>query len=315
MIKIKPSYEILDRRSLSLEQKIEQAGRLAYKSEDKITSDSALPFCERIINSGHFPVLEFANLHLKVKADTKELEKFIINGIQNHKYLTIAFIDEKTLLISGTVRAFRDSLLENSLIEVNIAKYLYNMNPFLFHIYEMYGKHKIVDIKTVSTTEVLKIADSSSNIYPLEHLMCAVKFIVNRAVTHELVRHRPCSFIQESQRYCRYSNDKFSNQVTFIDPEVFFSQYEVSENRGIWIDTCSASEKAYLKMIENGASPQAARTVLPNSCKTEIIVYTTINEWDHIFRLRTSSAAEPSMQEIMKPLSEEFWNNGNSFWE
>ena len=134
-----------------------------------------------------------------------------------------------------------------------------------------------------------------------KHRFLAVKFVVNRAVTHELVRHRPCTFLQESQRYCRYSADKFGNEVTFIKP-VFFA--EQSEEFGVWKQAMAAMEAQYFRLLET-SSPQAARTVLPNSCKTEIIVYANLLEWRHILALRTSPAAEPSMREVMIPLAQE----------
>jgi thymidylate synthase (FAD) len=120
-------------------------------------------------------------------------------------------------------------------------------------------------------------------------------------VTHELVRHRPCSFLQESQRYCRYSQDKFGNQVTFIRP-LFFTLG--STEYKLWQQAMEETESLYLKLLET-STPQAARTVLPNSCKTEIIVYCNLAEWRHICRLRTSPAAEPSMREVMIPLETE----------
>jgi Predicted alternative thymidylate synthase len=116
-----------------------------------------------------------------------------------------------------------------------------------------------------------------------------------------LVRHRPCSFLQESQRYCRYSADKFGNEVTFIKP-VFFT--EESEEFALWKQSMATMEAHYLRLLQT-SSPQAARTVLPNSCKTEIIAYTNLLEWKHIFALRTSPAAEPSMREVMIPLAQE----------
>jgi thymidylate synthase (FAD) len=134
------------------------------------------------------------------------------------------------------------------------------------------------------------------------HRHIAVKFIVNRAVTHEIVRHRPCSFLQESQRYCRYSDDKFGSEVTFIKP-MFFA--EGSREYAIWQQAMVDTERMYLELLET-STPQAARTVLPNSCKTELIVYANLTEWKHIFKLRTTKAAEPSMREVMIPLQEDF---------
>ena len=136
------------------------------------------------------------------------------------------------------------------------------------------------------------------------HRYIAVKFIVNRAVTHEIVRHRIASYLQESQRYCNYSGDKFGNEVTFVKP-VFFAE-ESAEYR-LWQQAMLAAEQQYLQLLQT-AAPQAARTVLPNSCKTEIIVYANLEEWRHIFKLRCSKAAEPSMREVMIPLHEAFQN-------
>lgn len=145
-----------------------------------------------------------------------------------------------------------------------------------------------------------------------DHLMCAVHFIVNRAVTHELVRHRPCSFIQESQRYCRYDQEKFGKEVTFIKP-IFWEEGTLEYS--MWKYAMEETERLYLNLLET-SSPQAARTVLPNSCKTEIMMYCTIAEWKHIFQLRDSPAAEPSMQQVMKPLHAEFFEPCNVLkWE
>jgi thymidylate synthase (FAD) len=128
-----------------------------------------------------------------------------------------------------------------------------------------------------------------------KHRYVAVRIITNRAVTHEIVRHRPCSYLQESQRYCRYADDKFGNEVTFIAP-MFFE--EGSKEYKLWEKGMLETEKIYLKLLAT-SSPQAARTVLPNSCKTEIIVFANLLEWLHIFRLRTPKNAEPSMREVM----------------
>ena len=137
-----------------------------------------------------------------------------------------------------------------------------------------------------------------------KHRHVGVKFIVNRAVTHEIVRHRPCSFLQESQRYCRYSENKFGGEVTFIKP-MFYE--EGTPEYDMWKKAMEDTEQIYLKLLET-STPQAARTVLPNSCKTELIVYANLQEWKHIFKLRTTKAAEPSMREVMIPLHAELQN-------
>ena len=146
----------------------------------------------------------------------------------------------------------------------------------------------------------------------LRHRHVAAKFIVNRAVSHEIVRHRPDSFLQESQRYCRYSNAKFGGEVTFIKPCFWADDtMEYAE----WYRACNRAEYIYLSLLDGGASPQAARTVLPNSCKTEIIVFASLTQWQHIFNLRTSAACDPSMVEVMRPLLDEFRSMWPSYFD
>jgi thymidylate synthase (FAD) len=133
----------------------------------------------------------------------------------------------------------------------------------------------------------------------LEHSFLSVKFITDRGVSHEIVRHRLCSFTQESTRYCDYSKDKFDNQLTFIKPIGMDDK-----NRFIiWQTAMIQAEKYYLMMIDNKENPQQARSVLPNSLKTEIVVSANFREWKHIFRLRAiSKAAHPQMRDLMIPL-------------
>ncbi len=136
----------------------------------------------------------------------------------------------------------------------------------------------------------------------IEHSSLCVKFTVDRGVSHELVRHRIASFAQESTRYCNYSKDKFDNGITFIKP-FFFD--ERSKKYDLWKRAMEESEYCYLHLLENGTTPQEARSVLPNSTKTEITITTNYREWRNFFKLRTAKAAHPQMQEITKPLLKE----------
>ena len=136
----------------------------------------------------------------------------------------------------------------------------------------------------------------------LEHSMLTVKFICDRGVSHELVRHRLCSFTQESQRYCNYSGDKFGNELTFIEP-CFFEEDE--HKKACWWCDMRKVQDTYLRLLEYYASPEEARAVLPNSVKTEIVVTANYREWRNIFKLRCDKAAHPSMRELMIPLLKE----------
>ena len=133
----------------------------------------------------------------------------------------------------------------------------------------------------------------------LEHVSITVLFIIDRGVSHELVRHRIASFSQESTRYCNYGK---SGEVTFIRP-LFFD--DASHAELTWWDAMKNAEISYLELLKLGAKPQEARSVLPNSLKTEVVTTANLREWRHILRLRTSKAAHPQIRQVMVPLLNE----------
>ncbi len=133
----------------------------------------------------------------------------------------------------------------------------------------------------------------------IEHEKITVKIICDRGVSHEIVRHRIASYSQESTRYCNYSKDKFGNELTFIKP-LFWK--EDSQEYKIWADQMRIVEENYIKLIQLGVAPEQARSILPNSLKTEIVVTMNLREWRHFFKLRTDERAHPQMREISIPL-------------
>lgn len=137
----------------------------------------------------------------------------------------------------------------------------------------------------------------------IEHEKISVRIICDRGISHELVRHRIASFSQESTRYCNYSKDKFGNEITVIKP-LFWE--ESSEEYKCWLEAIRNIEESYKTLIRLGAKAQEARTVLPNSLKTEIIVTMNLREWRHFFLLRTSVNAHPQMKEIAFMILKEF---------
>lgn len=299
---IPPSYEILDSLDQqSLAVRIEYCGRICYKSEDKIDHDSAIPFTRKMAEHGHNSVLEMGVCTLRISHADQEL----LAGLfaTQPRYLQIDTPDDGTILVSGSVRAFREMLIFNPhcRLVIAMAAFLAEKHPYFFDtIIPEGGLQEIpgVRVEKLSLDEVEKLpADLLA-----KHRHLAVKFIINRAITHEIVRHRPCSFLQESQRYCRYSDNKFGGEVTFIKP-MFYE--EGTKEYDLWQKAIEETEKIYLELLET-STPQAARTVLPNSCKTELIVYANLVEWKHIFKLRTTKAAEPSMREVMIPLHGDF---------
>lgn len=152
-------------------------------------------------------------------------------------------------------------------------------------------------ITTDSAKSFVKMLIERGHEAMIEHYSFTVKFIVDRGVSHELVRHRVASFAQESTRYCNYSKDKFGGEITFVQP-IF---YEGCESYNEWHYAMQVAENMYFALLEN-STPQEARTVLPNSLKTEIVITANLREWRHILKLRTSKEAHPQMREVMIPL-------------
>ena len=129
----------------------------------------------------------------------------------------------------------------------------------------------------------------------LEHCNISLKFICDRGVSHEIVRHRLASYCQESTRYCNYSKGDFGGEITVIEPLYLTPG---TEGYRIWKETCEAAERGYFGLLDFGCTPQEARAVLPNSLKTEVVMTANLREWRHFFRLRCSSAAHPQMREV-----------------
>lgn len=312
LVVVPASYEILSRLDdKGIARGLEYCGRICYKSENKITADSSEGFCRKMAREAHNSTLE-----MRVKTFIVEMPVADVDLLLKTmpKYLIIDDItsgslssDIKEMLITGSVRGFREMVMlyPNCVSTSMIAQRLEKKYPFLFE--DIDSEFRNVDEKHYHIShcplKTLEIADWLSSDQFLRHRHIAVKFIVNRAVTHEIVRHRPCSFLQESQRYCRYSQDKFGNRVTFVEPAVFFETN--SEEYAQWQKAMLVTEDIYLNLLKT-STPQAARTVLPNSCKTEIIVFANLVEWNHIMHMRTSKAAEPSMREVMIPLQKDF---------
>ena len=161
-------------------------------------------------------------------------------------------------------------------------------------------------ITDTSAPAFIKMISSYKHESVLEHGSITVRFICDRGVSHELVRHRLASFSQESTRYCNYGKDKFKACLTFIDPSLAFNWSLEEPKYKLWLMACEYAEKSYLHLLEEGATPQEARSVLPNSLKTELVMTANPREWKHVFKLRCDKASHPQMRELMIPLRDEF---------
>ena len=290
----KPLFEIWE-QSTGLEgvyKQIEKVGRVCYKSEDKITEDSAKPFVDRMIKSNHGAMLEHGTVYMFMPIDCDKHDYHVAWKYHKNKYSKVIIRNEHFLLnkngyyITTNLRV----LVENGWIDD--LKYI--CDPTEFH----------------------------------EKRAC-VHFVCDRGVSHEFVRHRVMSFAQESTRYCNYSKDKFGNELTFIIPSwcsnrdevhIVPDKYDVDWNDKLIEDFgneqgrlyigLALAEKAYLDLLNIGWTPQQARAVLPNSLKTELVMTGFVSDWKHFFRVRSRIAEtgkpHPQAQELADPLMDEF---------
>lgn len=179
-------------------------------------------------------------------------------------------------------------------------------NDFILKHIEKVGRtaYKSEDkITDESASHFIQMLIIRKHLSVLEHAFITVRIICDRGISHEIVRHRLASYTQESTRYCNYSKGKFESEITVIAP-CFWDEND--EKYKLWIKAMTLIEETYNKLILLGASAQEARSVLPNSLKTEIVVTMNLREWLHFFELRTAKAAHPQMREIAIPLLEEF---------
>lgn len=137
----------------------------------------------------------------------------------------------------------------------------------------------------------------------IEHAVASFKIITDRGITHEIVRHRLASYAQESTRFCNYSNSKFGNECTFIEPPNLSQEQRID-----WEKACLFAEKQYMKLVNSGCSPQIARSVLPNCLKTEIVMMANFREWRHFIEIRSQKAAHPQI----RPIAYQIWSELSS---
>jgi thymidylate synthase (FAD) len=277
---MKPSFIIEERDELRGGLKIiEKAARTCYKTEDRITEDSAEKMVRSLRQRQHYAMLEhgdyiftFTDYHLYDIVVTAL--RRLMEDTGNVPLLAFTNIDERPI-ISGNIRAWRELIASGS-----AAAYY-----FTGLIDPIYTEDLIPPEDRCEDSRVrqLRYADLVGEVERRTHLRQTVRFVVDRGVSHEFVRHRVMSFAQESTRWCNYSGDKFGREISVIEPS--YLQPE-TEAYNLWKRQCMSAETAYFHLLNMGLLPQDARDVLPHSAKAELMLTGTLGAWNHFFDLR-----------------------------
>jgi thymidylate synthase (FAD) len=265
---------------------IELAGRTCYKSEDKITENSAKEFVDRMIKLGHGAMLEHGTIYLTIDGEDPNLSK-----IQSNPYTKVNLVPYEVLTEGNYTISYKAHITTNLrvLIENNLKELLqYQVEPTEHH-----------------------------------EKRITAKFICDRGVSHEFVRHRVFSFAQESQRYCNYNKDKFNNELTFIKPtwldiptgdytywdgdwcDIDNMKIQLPSDNGVadnFLWCLNNAGMQYRLLINKGLKPQEARGVLPNATKTELVMTGFESDWEGFFKLRCSGAAHPDARKLADKL-------------
>ena len=278
-------------------KQIELAGRTCYKSEDKITEDSAKAFVDRMIGSKHGAMLEHGTVYLTAYDNyAEDLLKYQTNKYSKCKSYTEYLEDGKSIKVCVTTNL--RVLVENNWLD---------------------------DLKYIGVpTE-------------LHEKRITARFTCDRGVSHEIVRHRVMSFAMESTRYCNYEKDKFGNELTYVSPswldinkllplvdlankdnkEVYrmgHDEYLSNEDRAMcsFIYDLSNCEHGYMFQTKCGWQAQQARQLLPNALKTEIVVTGFESDWEHFFSLRSPKYGAQGVHPDMAKLADELYEKLNS---
>ena len=270
--------------------KIEKVGRTCYKSTSEMTEETAKKFFKNLASRGHTAMLEHAVF-------TFQVTERIYGILRDNKYFNFS-VEEldaggyyERFLVSANLRAIVESG------ETALLSKLYHIDPDLVYANGDYLDPNLED-DCCKIVDIDRIPNIQEHAYK-KHKHLTFHFICDRGVTHEIVRHRPASYAQESTRYCNYSKDKFGGEITCIKP-ADFDNWDV-ESRAAFYSSTITAETSYLKMLESGRTPQEARAVLPNALKTEIIMTANCEEFDHFFDLRsrgTTGAPHPDMKVV-----------------
>lgn len=341
---VKAGHRHIPKDGLTPSQFIEIVGRTCYKSEDKITESSAEGFVRGLVRRGHTAMTEHLWVHLSFDGSWNTLKDQISDLMWNtlnvggdevdfFRFVQVTVLPD-VVFISCPIRVITQlaEQLSGKKVPPLIRELVYTVqitypNFFseeclgfrmdeittdLFRLW-VYEDDFLNEMNRYDFSDLGDVSEECVEREIMKHMTHTVVFTCDRGVSHELVRHRPCSFAQESTRYCNYAGAKYGREITVIEPLFFENttpenvEYDESEYSQ-WKLACEQAEKYYFKLIDMGAKPQEARSVLPNSLKTEVVMTCNETEWQHIVNLRskgTTGAPHPQMVEIMTPWYEE----------
>lgn len=267
---IKPSFEIIEQAPgiQGVKKQIEIAGRTCYKSEDKITDTSCEEFVNRMVNSGHGAMLEHGTVYLYIEYGSPFEDTQYFPGIE----ILIKYNKNKYSKVHREI-----------------------INNYLHKVYITTNYRVLVENRWLD--------DLQYQCEPTEYheKRITVKFICDRGVSHEFVRHRVSSFAQESTRYCNYLKEKFGMSVTFTQPD-----WIKTEDQSEFEEDCKSMETIYFKWLNKGYKAQEARYFLATGVKTELVITAFMSDWEHFFKLRCHSTAHPDARALAIPLKDKF---------
>lgn len=262
-------------------RKIEYAGRVCYKSQDKITDESYIRFISNIVKSQHLSVLEHET---KLFMFDEELyNNNWCNNFNEEHYFNISR-ENKKVFVSGNIRAWYNLLGElddnSDLFLKGLSTYLYQDYPYIFKDFDIHPKCKYGH----------EAEEECENLGP--HKLYTFEIVGSRSFTHQIVRHRTLSFSQESQRYTNFFSNKFNHSIRYIS-NVIPPNSE---------DLLQEIEDRYFQLIESGMKPEDARQILPNCAASTIVVSGTLDNWKKFLNLRCDTHAQREIREIAETI-------------
>ena len=292
---VSPSVELLPEPKTPEDvlRHIEACGRVCYRSEDRITDGSAEKFVRMIIKRGHEAVLEHARITLTMENGGERAYTWFVRDEMRSAglcdYLTGTHYGR---LVTGNIRAWRAFLAFAQKLELAMPE----TYACMVAAYQSLFEDLRLEMPPAMQTKI-HMPEPMTRSEREMHGWHTLRFVCDRGVSHEIVRHRPASYCQESTRYCNYSEDRFGGEIACVEP-YFFSPGTRAYD--IWRGNCETAEQAYFALMDEGATAQEARGVLPTDLKTEIVMTADNPEWLHFLKLRTGEKAHPKMRLLAK---------------